>query len=117
MTLGIFGVLTEGSEVRLVSPDLTTVYSTAKIENDRLQFESFPPPGADIRVIVFPPDSVRATPSSGEAQRAMSTSPRAFRGVVTVTHDDILVYVNNQLTSFRLTLDEEYGVSLGVLSE
>lgn len=131
MTFGIFGVLTEGSEVRLVSPDLTVVYSTAKVVGNNINFDALPPPGAEIRVLVFPPESVRdyvspvAAPSedgafgaAGAQARAAPqalggvASPQAFRAVVTVTQDDILIYVNNQLTSFRDVLTEQYGVRL-----
>lgn len=133
MTFGIFGVLTDGSEVRLVSPDLTMVYSTAKVVGNNIQFDTLPPPGAEIRVLVFPPESLRdyeppvAAPTADEepsfgAAGAQARSappatvnivgPQAFRAVVTVTQDDILVYVNNQLTSFRDVLTTEYGVRL-----
>lgn len=106
VTLGIYGMLTDGSEIRLVSPNLATVYSTAKVGGRTLQFESLPPAGAEIRVLVFPPDGA----NNGE-QDALA-SPQAFRGVVAVSEDDILIYINNKLTSFRLTLLEEYGVRL-----
>lgn len=131
MTFGVFGVLTDGSEVRLVSPDLTMVYSTAKVVGNSIQFNELPPPGAEIRVLIFPAESARnddppvaapsdenafgaagAQPRSSAPEPAQIVGPQAFRAVVTVTQDDILVYVNNQLTSFRDVLTEEYGVRL-----
>lgn len=107
--LGIYGTLTDGSEIRLVSPNLTTVYSTAKVDGRTLKFESLPPPGAEIRVLIFPPGTAQTADMSAEALLA---SPQGFRGVVAVSEDDILIYIENKLTSFRLTLEEEYGVRL-----
>ena len=109
VTLGLYGALTDGSEIRLVSPDLTTVYSTAKVSGGTLQFDSLPPPGAEIRVLVFPPGPAH---NSEVAAEAMMATPQAFRGVVAISADDILIYIDNELTSFRQTLEQEYGVRL-----
>ena len=77
--------LPAGTEVRLVSPDLLTVYASARIQDGRLVFPTAPAPGTELRVLFFPPDATKA-----EKAAALSGA-RAISGRVSVDGSDILL--------------------------
>lgn len=74
-----------GTEVRLMSADLFTVYASAQVERSYLKFREFPPPGTEVRILIFPPDA-------DEAERApMLSGATALKGYVSDAGTDILV--------------------------
>ncbi len=103
--------LPAGTEVRLVSPDLLTVYASARVQSDQLLFETPLPPGTELRLLIFPPDAT-------EAERAAALSgARAISGRISVDGKDILLQIpdSDQPLSLRALL-EERGVALVVQS-
>lgn len=74
-----------GTEVRLVSRDLLTVYGSARVEDGRLQFTSAMRAGQELRLLVFPPDV-----SDQERAQALSGA-QAIPGRVSDDGHDILV--------------------------
>ena len=54
--LAVLPAMPDGTELRLVSTDLLTVYASASVQDGELLFAEFPPPGTEIRIIIFPPD-------------------------------------------------------------
>ncbi len=100
--------LPAGTEVRLVSPDLLTVYASARLENDTLTFVGAPSPGTELRVLIFPPDA-------GAAARAEALSgARAVPGRVNADGSDILLDLPDRFapTSLRDLLKEQHGIVL-----
>ncbi len=98
----------EGTEVRIVSVDLLTVYASAKVVDGHLVFGEFPPPGTEVRVLIFPPDDdVR----SKAAQLAGAT---AYRGAVTQGGTDVQLSVEGRSRplSLREILLEEREIWL-----
>lgn len=74
-----------GTEVRLMSADLFTVYASARVDGDRLTFRELPPAGTEVRVLIFPPgadDASVAEVLSGAA---------ALKGRVSQSGNDILL--------------------------
>lgn len=77
--------MTEGTEVRLVSRDLLTVYASATVVGGELVFEEFPAPGTEVRLLIFPPDA-------GPAEQAEALSgAAALAGAVSTSGDDVLL--------------------------
>jgi len=103
--------LPAGTEVRLVSPDLLTVYASARIQGGQLLFETPLPAGTELRLLFFPPNAT-------EAERAAALSgARAVSGRISVDGTDILLQFpeSDQLLSLRALLNER-GIALVVLS-
>jgi len=103
--------LPAGTEVRLVSPDLLTVYASARVQDTRLLFETPLPAGTELRLLFFPPDAT-------EAERAAALSgARAISGRISVDGKDILLQFpdSDQPLSLR-TLLEQRGLELVVQS-
>jgi len=74
-----------GTEVRLVSMDLMTVYASARVEAGDLLFSDFPPAGTEVRVLIFPPDA-------GSVERAAAISgARALTGRVSADGLDVML--------------------------
>ena len=74
-----------GTEVRLVSRDLFTVYASARVEDGRLQFTTALQAGQELRLLIFPPDV-------SDQQRAEALSgAQAIPGRVSNDGQDILV--------------------------
>lgn len=97
-----------GTEVRLVSPDLLTVYASAKVEDDELVFQDLPAVGTPIRVLIFPPNA-------SQAERAATLSGAwAIRGSVSQDGTDILLQLPNETEprSLKDMLLRERGVEL-----
>ena len=74
-----------GTEVRLVSRDLLTVYGSARVEDGRLQFDSSMRSGQELRLLIFPPDA-----SDQERAQALSGA-QAIPGRVSDDRVDILI--------------------------
>jgi hypothetical protein len=97
-----------GTELRLVSPDLLTVYSSGRVQDDKLVIDLPLAPGTELRLLVFPPDATDeeiATVLSGVA---------AIYGRVADDRADILVRFPNDdgPVSLRQWLQEERGITL-----
>lgn len=97
-----------GSEVRLVSLDLLTVYASAQVKENTLVFTDLPPAGTLVRVLIFPPDA-------SQAERAATLSGAwAMSGRVGPDGTDILLVMPNETEprSLRALLWRERGVEL-----
>jgi len=101
--------LPAGTEVRLVSPDLLTVYASARIQDAQLTFPAAPAPGTELRLLFFPPDAT-------QAERAAALSgARAISGRISVDGKDILLRFpeSDQPVSLRALL-EQRDISLAI---
>jgi hypothetical protein len=101
-------VMPVGTEVRLMSADLFTVYASARVEDALLKFRELPPPGTEVRVLIFPPgvdDASRAAALSGAT---------ALKGFVSETGNDILLATDESAKplSLRALLLEEREIWL-----
>lgn len=98
----------EGTEVRLVSVDLLTVYASAKVMDGHLVFRELPPPGTEVRILIFPPD--------GDAQsRALQLAgATAYKGRITQGGTDVHLQLEgiDQPVSLRELLLEEREIWL-----
>lgn len=97
-----------GTEVRVVSPDLLTVYAHARVADGRLVFEGGLVPGREVRVLIFPPDATEA-----EVAQALSGAS-ALRARVALDGRDLLLtfpQLDGPL-SFRKWLEEERDLGL-----
>lgn len=97
-----------GTEVRLVSRDLLTVYSSARVEDGRLEFNSSIEAGRELRLLIFP-----AGASDQERAQALSGA-QAIPCRVSENGLDILVEfpeLDGPL-SFRKWLAEERDILL-----
>lgn len=98
----VLPALPAGTEVRLVSPDLLTVYASARIQDARLTFPTAPAPGTELRLLFFPPDAT-------QAERAAALSgARAISGRISVDGKDILLQFpeSDQPVSLRAVLEQ-----------
>ena len=101
-----------GTEVRLVSMDLLTVYASARVEAGSLVFSDFPPAGTEVRVLIFPPDAVPAE------RAAAASGARALTGRISSDGRDVMLE-DPELDapmSLRDVLLRERGVSLELSS-
>lgn len=99
-----------GTEVRLVSPDLLTVYASAQVEEHALVFAELPPAGTPVRVLIFPPDA-------SQAERAATLSGAwAMSGRISPDRTDILLLMPDEIEPRSLLelLWRERGVELRV---
>jgi hypothetical protein len=101
--------LPAGTEVRLVSPDLLTVYASARIQDAQLVFRTAPSPGTQLRLLFFPPDA-------SQAERAAALSgARVISGRISVDGKDILlVFPESDAPVSLRTLLAERGITLAV---
>lgn len=108
--LALLPAMPEGTEVRILSADLFTVYASARVQAGRLQFNEFPPVGTIVRVLIFPPDP------SPEDRAAALSGATALQGRVTQTPDgpDILLTDagDPEPVSLREVLQDERGIVL-----
>jgi hypothetical protein len=97
-----------GSEVRLVSPDLLTVYSSGRVVDDRLVIDLPVAAGSEVRLLVFPPDA-----SDSEVAQALSGAA-AIMGRVAEDRADLVVRFPGRDTpvSLREWLRDERGITL-----
>ncbi|GEM_PF-770889 len=97
-----------GTELRVVSPDLLTVYSSGRVEEGRLTIDLPLDAGSEVRLLVFPPDA------SDETIAAALRGGAALHGVVAEDRGDILVRIEDLLQplSLRAHLLERHGIEL-----
>jgi hypothetical protein len=98
-----------GAELRLVSPDLLTVYSSGRVTDDLHLVVDLPlDAGTELRLLVFPP-------AATDAQKAEALSgERAIFGRVADDRSDILLWPTgpDDPLSLRRWLDEVHGIVL-----
>ena len=101
-----------GTELRVVSPDLLTVYSSGRVEEGRLTIDLPLEAGSEVRLLVFPPDA------SDEAIAAALTGGAALHGVVADDRGDILVRIDDlpQPLSLRAHLLDQHGIELVLIT-
>lgn len=111
--LAVLPAMPEGTEVRLVSTDLLTIYATAVVADDQLVFHAFPPAGTEVRVLIFPPDAAPA-----DVVESLS-SARALVGRISADGSDVLLTEPADLEplSLRTLLSREHNVTLGIVVE
>ncbi len=97
-----------GTEVRLMSVDLFTVYASAQVERGSLKFRELPPPGTEVRILIFPPDADDTTVA------AALSGATALKGFVSEAGTDILVLYegNDEPLSLRAQLLQEREIWL-----
>ncbi|MFA5593784.1 MAG: hypothetical protein WDA15_00730 [Trueperaceae bacterium] len=78
-------VMPAGTEVRLMSVDLFTVHASAQVERAYLKFRELPPPGTEVRILIFPPDA------DDTALAEALSGATALKGFVSEAGTDILV--------------------------
>lgn len=108
--LAVLPAMPEGTEVRLVSTDLMTIYATGTVQGANLVFLDFPPAGTEVRVLIFPPDAAPA-----DVAESLSTA-RALVGRISPNGTDILLTepANLEPLSLRTLLFRELNVTLEV---
>lgn len=72
-----------------MSVDLFTVYASASVERNSLRFKELPPPGTEVRVLIFPPDA-----DEGEQAEVLSGAT-ALKGHVSEAGVDVLVFLGD----------------------
>jgi hypothetical protein len=98
-----------GTELRLVSPDLLTVYSSGRVtEGGHLVVDHTLDAGTELRLLVFPPDATDAE------KAAVLSGVRAIYGRVADDRSDILVRFPevDAPVSLRDWLRHERGIAL-----
>ncbi len=98
-----------GTELRLVSPDLLTVYSSGRVTPGRQLVVDQPlDAGTELRLLVFPPDA-----SAEEVAEALSPA-RALYGRVADDRADVLVRFPglDEPVSLRRWLADERDIAL-----
>jgi hypothetical protein len=111
--LAVLPAMPEGTEVRLVSKDLLTIYATATVHGTELLFVDFPPAGTEVRVLIFPPDAAPA-----DVVESLSTA-RALVGRISPDGTDVLLTEPADLEplSLRTLLSREHNVMLELAVE
>jgi hypothetical protein len=102
-----------GTEVRLYSTDLFTIYAVAVVEDDRLVFEGALEPGTEIRLLILSPAS-----SSDERERVEALSDaKALYGRISRDGEDIWLRFDELEgpVSFKKWLLEERGITLQLI--
>ena len=108
--LAVLPAVPEGTEVRLVSTDLMTIYASATVTAGELVFVDFPPAGTEVRVLIFPPDA-----APDEVVETLS-SARALVGRISADGTDVLLTEPENLEplSLRELLAREHNVMLDI---
>ncbi len=98
----------EGTELRLVSPDLMTVYSSGRVSDGRLMIDLPLDAGTEIRLLVFPPNV-----TDGQAAALLSGAQAVFAHVAEERADILLSFPDEVGTvSLREWLRTERGIVL-----
>lgn len=98
--------MTPGTEVKLVHPDLVSVFDTATVENGQLAFSERLEPDTELRLLFLTPDA-----DAGQSVDSVADAPP---GRISSRGGDILVQFAGYEApvSFRRWLDEERDVEL-----
>jgi hypothetical protein len=97
-----------GTELRVVSPDLLTVYSSGRVQDGVLTIDLPLDAGTEVRVVAF-------APGASDEQMALALSGgAALRGRVAPDRADIVLLLpeGSEPVSLREWLREEYGITL-----
>lgn len=102
----------DGAELRIVSPDLLTVYSSGRVEDGHLTIDLPLDVGTEVRLLVFPPDA------TDEQLADALSGGSALHGVVAEDRADILLRVSDlaEPLSLRAWLRDEHGISLVMIT-
>jgi hypothetical protein len=97
-----------GAELRLVSPDLLTVYSSGRVVDDRLVIDLPLAAATELRLLVFPPRA-----SDAAVAQVLSGSTAVY-GYVADDRSDIMVRFpgTTDHVSLRAWLRTEHGITL-----
>jgi hypothetical protein len=101
-----------GTELRVVSPDLLTVYSSGRVKEDHLLIDLPLDVGTEVRLLVFGPDD-------DDAEIALALSGgTALYGHVAEDRADILLRIEDmdEPLSLRTWLLEEHGITLVMIT-
>jgi hypothetical protein len=100
--------MSPGTEVRLVSQDLLTIYASARVEGGQLAFSGTIEPDQEVRLLIFPP-GVRP-----QQQGEVLVGASAFPGRIASHGQDILVRFSDDGDPVSLLdwLGEERGILL-----
>ena len=101
-----------GAELRIVSPDLLTVYSSGRVEDGHLTIDLPLDVGTEVRLLVFPADA-----TDEERAEALSGGT-ALNGTVAEDRADILLRVEDldDPLSLREWLREQHGITLVMIT-
>jgi hypothetical protein len=103
-------LLVVGSEVRLLSPDLLSVYGGGVVDGERrLRIEAPLRPGSAVRLIILPPNA-------SDADRAAAFAPdRALVGVVSADRADLLLTLPDGASLGFVAFVEAHGIALTLI--
>ncbi len=101
-----------GTELRVVSPDLLTLYSSGRVEDGNLMIDLPLDVGTEVRLLVFGPDA-----DDTEIALALAGGT-ALYGHVAEDRADILLRVGDldEPLSLRTWLLEEHGITLVMIT-
>jgi hypothetical protein len=96
-----------GTEVRVVSQDLLTIFASARVDAGSLTFDAPLTPGLEIRLLIFPPDA------TDQERAAALSGAQALVGWATPDGDLLVQFpeVGGPI-SLRKWLEEERGLDL-----
>jgi hypothetical protein len=107
-TLASLPMFEAGTELRFVSPDLLTVYSSGRVVEDQLVIDLPLDANTELRLLVFPPGA------NDETVARVLSGTAAIYGRVAEDRSDIMVRFpgHDEPMSLRDWLGEERGVKL-----
>lgn len=98
----------EGTELRLVSPDLLTVFSSGRVTEGRLMIDLPLDAGSEIRLLVFPPHA-----SDGQAAALLSGAQAIIARVAEDRADILMTFPEAaEAVSLREWLREQRDIVL-----
>ena len=98
-----------GTEVRVVSSDLLTVYTSAIVEDNNLFFDNVLEPNVEVQILILPPNSDPKAVNALEGQ--------ALHAFISPEGDDIILKFEDMEggLSFRKWLAEERNIVLHLI--
>lgn len=98
--------MTPGTEVRVVSNDLLTIYATGLVDNSTLMFDGELEPGKEVRLLILTPNA--------DSKQTVDALGHALFGMVAQDGSDILLKFEDLEgpLSFGKWLQEERGIGL-----
>lgn len=105
-TLAGLPAMTPGTQVRIVSADLLTLYAVATVEDNQLVFEGLLEPNTELRLLIIP-----GSASESETVAALQKAPI---GHISPGGDDLLIQFEGLEgpISFKKWLAEERNITL-----